>query len=373
MRTPAKTSKLTVLALALLASLVLTEAPAQQPPGAAADRVFVVRTGKPERRTLAQTIKKTGGLYSPAVVDVSARITARLMTLELEDGTRVEEGTRVKKGQRIATLDPRDHAAQKHAATAALKSVAATLADKQRELNRAEVLFKQGTATEQERDLALADFERATAAVEQAQAQVEIAQINVDETLLTAPMDGVVSARHVEPGTLLSAGVKVVTITQIDKLRFQVNVPTTLYAQLALNETGIGIEIDAYPGEQVQAKLSRIFPVAESETRTVRIETVVDNPDGRYLPGMFATGTLALNARPDVLVIPFDAAVRDVDRHFVYCVREGVARAVDVKVGIRADDVIEIISGLSEADEIVVVGQHRLADGVRVRAEAVQN
>ena len=366
--------KKTVASISLLALAHLAVLPAEvmaQKPSADAERVFVVRTAQPVRRAIAQSIKKTGGLFSPAVVDVSAKISARLVTLELEDGTRVEEGTRVKKGQPIATLESRDYRAQMNAATAALQSTEATLADKKRELNRTQTLFKEGTATEQERDLALADFERATAAVAQAQAQVEIAQINVDETVLTAPMDGIVSARHVEPGTLLAAGVKVVTITQVDKLRFQVNVPTTLYAQLALHETGIEVEIDAYPGERVQARLSRIYPVAESETRTVRIETILDNADGRYLPGMFATGTLALNERKDVLVVPFEAVVRNVDRYFVYCVRDGVAKAVDVQIGIRADDVVEIVEGLSETDEVVVVGQHRLADGVRVRAETL--
>ncbi len=303
------------------------------------------------------------------MVEVSAKVTGRLLTLELEDGTRVEEGTPVKRGERIATLESRDYVAQMHAAEAALKSAEATLADKRREWDRAEMLFKEGSATEQERDRALADRERAAAAVEQAQAQVEIAQINLDETRLVAPMDGVVSARHVEPGALLPVGAQVVTITQVDTLRFQVSVPTTLYAQLALNETGIDIEIDAYPGQPVKATLSRIYPVAESETRTVRIETLVDNPDGRYLPGMFATGTLALNERKNVLVVPFDAVIRNVDRHLVYRVQDGIARATDVRLGIRADDVVEIVEGLADDDEIIIVGQQRLADGVRVRLD----
>ena len=357
------------LFLVLMALATAIPVGAQTPPVPAAERVYVVRTGRPERRTLAQTIKKTGGLFSPAVVEVSAKVTGRLLTLELEDGTRVEEGTPVKRGERIATLESRDYVAQMHAAEAALKSAEATLADKRREWDRAEMLFKEGSATEQERDRALADRERAAAAVEQAQAQVEIAQINLDETRLVAPMDGVVSARHVEPGALLPVGAQVVTITQVDTLRFQVSVPTTLYAQLALNETGIDIEIDAYPGEPVKATLSRIYPVAESETRTVRIETLIDNAAGRYLPGMFATGTLALNERKNVLVVPFDAVIRNVDRNLVYRVQDGIARATDVRLGIRADDVVEIVEGLADDDEIIIVGQQRLADGVRVRLD----
>ena len=163
-----------LLALALASVPLLTASGADAPAAGTApgERIYVVRTAHPERRTLSQSIKKTGGLFSPAVVDVSAKITGRLLTLELEDGTRVEEGTHVKRGALIATLDSRDYVAQKHAADAALQSARATLADKQRERVRAELLFKEGSATEQERDRTLADHERAVAAVEQAQAQV---------------------------------------------------------------------------------------------------------------------------------------------------------------------------------------------------------
>ena len=333
------------------------------------ERTFIVRTGKPHRETISQTIRKTGGLFAPSTVEVSTKIAGRLEMLSLEDGTRVEEGTRVKKGELIASIETRDYVARKNAAAAALKSAQATLADKERELKRAEMLFKEGTATEQERDLAEADYERAAAAIEQAQAQLDLAQIDLDETAIKSPMDGVVSQKLVEPGTLLTAGARIVTITDTDTLWFQVSVPTTLYSQLALNETGIDIEIDAYPGEQVRAKLSRIYPLAEGETRTIRIEAVLDNAENRYLPGMFAIGALALNERKDVLVVPFEAVIRNVDHYFVYVVDGGKARATRVEVGIRADAVVEIVSGLAEDDQIVVVGQHRLADGVAIRVD----
>jgi len=339
------------------------------PEGGGDARTFVVRTAKPERRTVAQNIRKTGDLTSPAVVDVSAKIVARLATLELEDGTRIEEGTRVKKGQRLATLESADYAAQEKAALAALRAAEVTQADRKRELERAETLFKEGTATAQERDFAQADYERAAAAVEQARAQLELAGINLAETVLTAPMDGVVSQRHVEPGTLLASGSKVVTITAIDRLRFQLNVPTTLFAQLDLGKTALDIEVDAYPGEIVEGRVTRIYPEADSVTRTVRIETTVDNSAGRYLPGMYAVATLALNRRENVLVVPFEAAVRNVDHHLVYRVENGVAKAIRVEVGIRSDEVLEIISGINDDDDIVVVGQHRLTDGAKVAPE----
>lgn len=355
--------------LSIIIGLVAASALAQGPN---AERTFIVRTGHPTRATISQSIVKTGELSSPATVDISAKVSGRLASLELEDGTRLEEGVKVAKGQRIATIDSRDYAAQLAAAEAALAAAEATRKDAEREFKRSDMLFKEGTATEKERDQAEAALERAVASVEQSKAQLALAQINLDETVLYAPMDGVVSARHVEPGTLLSAGAKVLTITQLNPLRFQLAVPTTLFAQLALDETGIQIDVDAYPGQPVSGVLSRIYPVADGATRTVRIETIVDNSDGRYLPGMYATGTIALNRRENAMVVPFDSVVRNADERLVYRVKDGRAEVVKVKLGIRQDAIVEVLEGLSESDDIVIAGQHRLSDGVPVKLETVK-
>ena len=82
---------------------------------------------------------------------------------------------------------------------------------------------------------------------------------------------------------------------------------------------------------------------------------------------MFATGAFALDERADVLVVPFEAVLRIRDRRCVYKVQDGKAVLADVEAGLRHDDVVEIVSGLAEGDEIVVDGLHRLADGAAVR------
>lgn len=334
-------------------------------------RVYVVRTGKPSRATISRELRKTGGLTSPAEVSVATKVSGRLASLEREDGTRLEEGVPVRKGERIARIESRDYEARLAVSRAAVAAAEVTSKDARREFERAVALFKEGTATAQERDQAEARYERAAAELAQAKAKEELAKIDLDETALLAPMDGVVSRRAVEPGTLLTVGTPVVTITQTDPLRFQLNVPTTIFSELDLGKTGLRIDVDAYPGETVTGRVDRIYPVADEETRTVRIETLVDNPAGRYLPGMYATGTLDLNRRENVLVVPYEVLVRDVDRYVAYRVENGVAHAVYVKVGVRSDDLIEIVEGLDDDDEIVVAGQGRLSDGVEVRREVV--
>lgn len=333
------------------------------------ERVFIVRTGKPTRQTISQSVRKTGSLVSPAEVAISAKVAGRLLKLELADGTRLEEGVRVKAGDKIAEIDARDYRAQLEAAKATVASAEATVKDAKREFDRANTLFKEGTATEQERDQAEASYERAVAALAQAKAQAELAEINLDETVITAPMDGVVTKRAVEPGTLLTAGAQIATITQMNPLRFQLALPTTLFASLAPGKTHVSIEVDAYPGQPIDAIVSRVYPVADDATRTVRVETTVDNAAGRLVPGMYAVGALDLDRRDNVLCVPFDAIIKNDKERIIYRVADGVAHAVNVKLGVRSDAIVEVVEGLSDNDEIVLAGQHRLTDGAKVKQE----
>lgn len=351
--------------LTLSAVAVSCVAFAQAPAG----KVYVVRTGHPTRETISQSIKKTGGLVSPAEVAISTKVAGRLLKLELADGTRLEEGVKVRKGDKIAEIESRDYMAQAEAAKATVASAEATVKDTKREFERESTLFKEGTSTEQERDQAEANYERAIAALSQAKAQELIASINLDETVIYAPMDGVISKRTAEPGTLLSSGTQIVTITQMNPIRFQIAIPTTLYAQLSAGKTGISIDVDAYPGQPLEAKITRIYPVADDATRTVIVETTLDNADGKLVPGMYAVGTIALNERENVLCVPYDAIIRNGNENIVYTVKDGVARANKVRLGVRSDAIVEVKEGLSDGDEIIVAGHHRLTDGANVKQE----
>ena len=348
--------------LALSALVASAEPPAERP-------ARIVRLDHPHRADIAQNVVKTGSLVAPSRVDVCAKIAGRLASLQLDDGTPVEEGVRVRKGQRIALIEDREYRAALAAAEAGLQAAEATLQDATREYDRTKALFEDGTATAQERDTAQATFERARAAVAQAKAQLETAQISLDETVLVAPMDGVVSARAVDPGALLSAGARVVTLTEVDWLRFQIYVSTSFYGALTRPGVPMEVVVDAYPGETVHAKISRVYPIADDATRTVLVEARIDNPEGKYLPGMFAVGTLNLNRHENAVVIPYDAVVRNVRENIVYVRRGNEARAVRVELGIRDDAIVEVLSGLEESDEIVVSGQHRLTDGAAIRTE----
>ncbi|MGI5869110.1 MAG: efflux RND transporter periplasmic adaptor subunit [Kiritimatiellia bacterium] len=354
-----------------LAALTAVAACGQEPAGAGeeAARVFLVRTTKPTRQAIAETIVQTGSIESPAVVDLAPKVSGRLVATSLEDGTDVVEGTAVKAGAAIARLDDRDYAARVAVAEAGLAAATATLEDARKEFARTEALLKANTATEQEADRALTVLRRAEAGVGEAEAALALARLNLEETVLKAPMDARVAKKHLHPGAMLSSASVVYRLVAMDELRIFFDVPTTRFAKLKPGETDVTVVVDAYPEEALHLPVFSVHPAADERTRTVRVELRLPNAEGKYLPGMYVRGELALDRRENALVVPHECLVPMLDRTIVYEVVDGRAVAREVTLGTRYDDVQEILAGLGEDAEIVSMGTHRLADGVAVKVE----
>lgn len=355
-----KTLKTTLGVNLLLASAMLFAADVEE-------KTFAVRTAKAETRTIAQTIVKTGSLSAPAVVDISPRVSGRLLSTANADGVELEEGALVKKGDVIATLDAREYEAKLKAAEAAVQYAEAAFKDKSREYDRLKKLLEKSVATQQEVDLAESARSCAEAELNRAKADLVAAQLNLDETKLYAPMDGAISAKKLYSGAMASSSDVIYTITQTNPLRVLFDIPTTVYPLLKVDSTSVKLTVDAYPNEPVELVVSEAYPTANELTRTITIKAVLDNPNGKYKPGMFVSGEIFLNERNDVLVVPFDAIHRVINKYYVYVVENGVAKLTPVAVGVRYDDVMEITSGISAGVEVITDGKHRLADGVKVR------
>ena len=329
-----------------------------------------VRTARVERRDLSETMLFTGELESPVAVEVKPKIQGRLEKMELEDGTPTTEGAVVKRGETIAEIDRRELDAQVALAEAQARQAEVALADRERERRRLEALFAEEVATEQARDAAVTAHESAKAALAQAQAQLKLAKVNLDETKIRAPMDGVVAERHADPGAMVGPSAPIVRLVQMDPLRLMLAIPARLLPMLEEGQTPVSVSTDVLPGRTLECTVARIFPAADPATRTVRAEVLLANPreaGGWVLrPGMYATAKLTLATSPGALTVPAAAVIRVLDRQLVYVVRDGVARAATVQTGVRDGIDVEIAEGLSEGDEYVAMGQNKLTDGAAI-------
>ena len=333
-----------------------------------------VRTAFVERRDMAEILRFTGEIESPLSVQVVPKVAGRLETLALESGAEVAEGVEVRQGERLARIDARDWSAHVALAKAQVRQAEVAVADRERERRRLEALFADEVATEQARDAAVTAHETARAALAQAQAQLELATANLDETVLRAPMDGVVAERHVDPGAMVGPGTPLVRVVQMDPLRLMVAVPARLLPLLEAGRTPVEVESDVYPGRTFSATVQRIFPAVDPATRTLRVEVRLENPreanGWRFRPGMYATVRLNLATRTAALAVPAAAILRVLDRQIVYVADNGTVRATDVQTGIRSGADVEIVAGLSAGDEFVVMGQNKLTDGAEIERVA---
>ncbi len=217
-----------------------------------------------------------------------------------------------------------------------------------------------------------ASVQQAEAALQQAQATLHQAEINFSETTLYAPMDGVVSKKYVDPGAMVSSTTAIVTIMAVDEIKVILSVPVNHLPRVSPGTTRARLRTVSLPGQTIECGISKIYPAIDLATRTAQVEIVLDNaPDeqGNYRlrPGMYATVEVMIESRENVIAIDTSLPIRNLERRIVYVVDGDKVRAVDAKLGIHFANKVEVLSGLQEGDEVVVVGQHRLTDGATIR------
>src|ERR1700712_3048842 len=223
-----------------------------------------------------------------------------------------------------------------------------------------------------------ATVDTAQAAYDQANAGIAKTQAIISQKLVRAPFDGELGVRHVEVGQFLTAGTQIVTLTDLSKLYANFTVTEKDSAALKVGQT-VRVAVDAYPGRTFQGQITAIEPQIATDTRNVRVQATLDNPDGILKPGMFATTTVVLPDKPAVITIPETAVDYTLYGDSVYLITEKkeddgktslTAVRTFVQTGNRIEGRAEILSGLKDGDRVVAVGQLKLQSGAAVTISA---
>lgn len=282
--------------------------------------------------------------------DVSGRITDIMFTA----------GTNVKAGSPLVQLfdgpDQGDLASFKAQATVAQLS-----------LDRAKQLAARQFGPQ-------ATVDSAQAAYDQANAGIAKTQAIISQKLVRAPFDGELGVRHVEVGQFLTAGTQIVTLTDLSQLYANFTVTEKDSAALKVGQT-VRVAVDAYPGRTFEGKINAIEPQIATDTRNIRVQATLDNPDHILKPGMFATTTVVLPDKPAVVTVPETAVDYTLYGDSVFLITEKkaddgntslTAVRTFVRAGNRLDGRAEILSGLKPGDRVVAVGQLKLQSGAAV-------
>jgi multidrug efflux system membrane fusion protein len=282
--------------------------------------------------------------------DVSGRITEILFTA----------GTEVKAGSPLIQLFD----APEQADLASFKAQA-TVA--QLSLDRAKQLASRQFGPQATVDSTQAAFDQANAGIARTQAVIS-------QKLVRAPFDGELGVRKVEVGQFLTAGTQIVTLTDLSMLYLNFTVTEKDSGNLKVGQT-VRILVDAYPGRTFEGKITTIEPQIAAETRNIRVQATIENPEKILKPGMFATTTVVLPDKPPVVTVPETAVDYTLYGDSVYLITEKkeddgktsltVVRTF-VRTGNRIDGRAEILSGLKDGDRVVAVGQLKLQSGAAV-------
>jgi membrane fusion protein, multidrug efflux system len=216
--------------------------------------------------------------------------------------------------------------------------------------------------------------DQAQSTYDQALAGIAKTEAIISQKLVSAPFDGELGVRHVEVGQYLTAGTQIVSLTDLSELYNNFTVTEKDSAQLKVGQT-VRVKVDAYPGRVFEGKITTIEPQVATDTRNIRVQATIDNPDRSLKPGMFATTIVVLPDKPPVLTVPETAVDYTLygDSVFLITEKKGddgkttlTAVRTFVQSGNRVDGRAAIIKGLKPGDRVVAVGQLKLQSGAAV-------
>lgn len=341
-------------------------------PGASAR---TVRAGVAEIGPIAQTVNLVGSLRPQERVEVTPKVTGRIVEVA------VDLGDSVSTGQLLARMEDDEIQQQVQQAEAGLEVTRATIEQRRLELanldailERSRGLHDQGLisgedleAAQNRRDVAQSQLDLARAQLVQAEASFRELRIRLDQMQIRAPISGVVGRRYVDTGAQVSSTTPVVTLIKLDTVKLVANVPERDLMHVEPGSTGT-VRADAIQGETFTGTVARISPLLDPETRTAQVEIVVPNPEHRLKAEMFARVELDLASRRDALRVPREALVIRGQQQGVYVIDDDSrVRFRPVALGITQDDWIEVEEGLTPGERVVTLGANLLRDGDPVR------
>jgi membrane fusion protein, multidrug efflux system len=289
------------------------------------------------------------------------------------------EGQDVKKGDPLFQIDPRPFQVALELAQANKRRDEAQLGAAKLVLDRYAKLLASATQTQEVYDNQKATVGQLEAATQADQAQIEAAQLNLDYAQIRSPIDGRTSARLVDPGNLVQASqnTALVTVAQIEPIFVSFSIPQDLLSETLHNDARRKLTVIAYAAddktELAEGTLTLIDNQIDVPTGTIHLKAEFANKDRRLWPGEFVNARLILAMRHNAVTVPAQAVMQGPDGAYVYRLKpDDTVERQSVEIASTQDGLAVIQNGLSAGENIVVDGQYRLTDGVKVAASGSQ-
>ncbi len=205
----------------------------------------------------------------------------------------------------------------------------------------------------------------AQALVTQAMAKVSLTQATLDECVLKAPFAGIITEVYVREGDLATPRAKLIKMMDPDSLVVRAGIAESSAIAIT-KDSQVSVQLDAYPGNTFNAKIERVYPRLENQSRTRIIEVKITDPVD-LIPQLFARVSIEGRIVEDAIVVP-DAAIVSTPRgqKVVYVVHDGKAKRREVTIGLEENENVQILEGLTAGETVIIEGNLNLKDGVTV-------
>ena len=318
-----------------------------------------------EARPLALTLPLSGSLTPLAQATVKSKVSGVVLA------TTVQEGMAVAAGQVIARLDDAEARARAAQQAALLADADARLAMAKKNQANSLALLQQKYIAQNAYDTTSNAVDLAQAAVDAARAQLDLARIALADTVIRAPLAGVVSKRHAQAGEKLAPDSPVFSIVDLRQLTLDAQVPASDIPRVKVGQE-VAFRVDGF-GERIFAgKVVRINPSTEAGSRAMIVYIGVDNPDGLLRAGMFAKGAVTTEKSAARPLLPLTAVRAEKGSDVVYRIEGGKVVAQPVKLGLRNGDegLVEALDGIAAGATVLALPLDGIKPGDRVKLPA---
>src|SRR6266436_393244 len=355
-------------------------------------QVYLRTVGRPQTVQTVMVLSNRGGqpgvvlTGSGYVVTRHKYITIGTKILGQIVAEPIEEGQHVRIGDVLAQIDDRDYQAQLRQAAAVRDLSASNLRLDLAKAERARYLFGTGIISKDEYETAINAAEVAQAALQRDTAAVDYAKFEVSQCVITSPINGIVLRKYRELGDTINFGgqiqagggaTDIAQLADTDDMRAEVDINEADLAKVSLGSHAIVVP-DAYADRRFDASLVKVYPKADRQKGTVKVEVQLNKPDLQIIkPEMSVKVSFLENQAPATqeprITVPKGAVRSEEGETYVWTVREGIVQRVGIVRGQESETGIEIKQGLNDGDVVVVSPQANLANGRKVSVGTESN
>lgn len=348
-----------IFALILIIILIFPLTSCQKEKKAEPERLVNVRLWPAEIKNIQPYLETTGTLKAFEEVVVSSEVDGIIKNIL------VDEGSSISLGDLLAEINDTDYRLDWQRSEATLKQVRASLANAQAEYKRKETLYQEELITKQLFDDISTRATLAEAELERIKATLAISRERLARTKIYSPLLGAVKEKKVSAGDYVRNGTPLFQLVKINPLKLSFTIREKDVASLKIGQEVV-FSVDAFPGKDFKGKVRLLYPNVEERTRTLQAEAIVPNADLLLKPGYFARVQIYTEAPRDVVMAPITALLYDGPAIRIFVVNANVAQERIIKTGNKYGEYVEVLNGLKEKEQVVVVGQNNLSEGVKV-------